>query len=1367
MANRYSDNRVDHLTVKSVDNNNTNSDNIQSSTTQYHPNISKPHGYYYAVDHGTKHGSTYHMNVVNENCVYEPTGYSKKILDFKTEPCNSELISTQEIADYDRSTYLRPEYLDLVKLPKSDSSSQSESNNSSEDEHTRINYEPSVDSQYVRGQDKLASGIVIGSSPEKLIYDYSSLDFGVEDPIWSIDSERRYKTSGYLEPISERLSSSYNSSRSFSPRCDSDFRQDDSVVNEKTKPYIDMTNRVRESAGTPSSFNVFDNNKSRIISPNSRQSSFTKSQPSSPMVYKMPPRAFSARDSITSDRSSRLDPHTYQSYAAGILYSTGKSEQFLKLQKHFAVLERISDIEVKTKDPKFGTLPRTRFKTSITDSVDSQYDYDKDDELGYLYAELEEAQKKREFLYSVSDKNSVPWTPDKDTGLLKKEKSLGDLRSSYLNQDSNYCPKPAFTLETEDEFRREQEFLDLYDKYKYPDLVEEDLSSSLSLPYQDFKNNHSNNRYLYNDPVTADDDVANMDSVKKLSKSEPNINKIPLHHVNSLIKETHKPTSENLKNSDSPKQSNFGITKNASSFVKAEPNQLFDIKAPETFSKPPVDEPKLKPLTYTGSRINWSHMEANPLFSEEKTHPDTNDFADTFAKTTYVEESPSKNIARSEVSNTKTEPSVFVVKDLRSLAENNEFSLSKFAQMKRSKSCQEMKPIDKIVRKHKAPVPLPASQVNKERPPNPVSSHNLQISDPDYIFKYRDMGNAGASQERVTEIKKLAFPEKLELMQKLNDEKNRELEKSILVSSASVAHLASATHMESAESTSPWEETTNDNERYTTHSLPNRKRQVSGNSIFHKQAPRPFKAANNDDISEHPPAYSSIMTPRAKSPLITSPALSNQEPFASLPNHNTTHTNNTNPTGTLRRWQPQNLADLNSSISSNFVNSSTETFIVNSDEDLSASQTSSLVSKRRDNYQTNSSLEKSRSEPDLVITDYGPNRPRSAKSQVNVNQEDKKPNWRRTIGVEYVNEPIEAHLPRTISGDFEDVRKKWNDGKWNSFGRSQSSESPTSLDNYNTNESADVETENLRNSRYIPSNNRDLYEDTKKSMIIKTPSKYNYEPYLPPSDIVNEVTKVTEGRKLMQPKPKNRTPSSVSRLTLEYFDQLGGEWKYGNKRSLNSNNEPSNVKNLNPISLVKPNTNEIYSQSHTVPIVSSYVNDTSQSPNGFHDSHSQYNSLPNTRRYEEREKPVPTRRSGKPIPNHQYVNGNITDQDKLLHTSANMPKPILRNSNKNHIDNQEMNGSSSNKIPLSSPKTAISSPKLVSRTASSSRIPPPPTRKVPPAPRSTTSSHASSRSDHQYHHHSHHQATNLPTANNTGTNNYFTITHHTVQYTML
>lgn len=130
-------------------------------------------------------------------------------------------------------------------------------------------------------------------------------------------------------------------------------------------------------------------------------------------------RSFSAHGSVCSDRSSRLDPHTYSSYTAGILQSSGRSEKFLKLQKHFAVLERISEIVSLKNSPEYGNL----------------YKHDElaKDELNELYEELEEANQKRYFHYSVSGKNYSRnrWNPNADRGLSIKEKSLGDLKAVY------------------------------------------------------------------------------------------------------------------------------------------------------------------------------------------------------------------------------------------------------------------------------------------------------------------------------------------------------------------------------------------------------------------------------------------------------------------------------------------------------------------------------------------------------------------------------------------------------------------------------------------------------------------------------------------------------------------------------------------------------------------------------------------------------------------------------------------------------------------------------------------------------------------------------------------------------------------------
>ncbi|KAI8796874.1 sorbin and SH3 domain-containing protein 1 isoform X45 [Biomphalaria glabrata] len=119
----------------------------------------------------------------------------------------------------------------------------------------------------------------------------------------------------------------------------------------------------------------------------------------------------SASFSVTSDRSSRLDPHTYQSYAAGILYSSGKSEKFLKLQKHFEVLGRISELEEKTKN-----------QLACRQEVNSEEGFDDIEEMTELLSELADAQNKKEFFYNTTDTDKFHWRQTKEKDL---QKSLG------------------------------------------------------------------------------------------------------------------------------------------------------------------------------------------------------------------------------------------------------------------------------------------------------------------------------------------------------------------------------------------------------------------------------------------------------------------------------------------------------------------------------------------------------------------------------------------------------------------------------------------------------------------------------------------------------------------------------------------------------------------------------------------------------------------------------------------------------------------------------------------------------------------------------------------------------------------------------
>ncbi|KAK3089502.1 hypothetical protein FSP39_004125 [Pinctada imbricata] len=162
----------------------------------------------------------------------------------------------------------------------------------------------------------------------------------------------------------------------------------------------------------------------------------------------------SLRGSVTSERSSRLDPHTYQSYTAGLLHSSGRSEKFLNLQKHFAMLERISEIEQENESFSSSSRPLSYHSGSKVIN---------DDELHDLYFELEEAKKNKEFFSKKPDQVSKQWNPNADRGLLNKEKSFGDLRHKFDN--SSEYSEDSFRRSSRRETRNEK-FSKLAEKFR-------------------------------------------------------------------------------------------------------------------------------------------------------------------------------------------------------------------------------------------------------------------------------------------------------------------------------------------------------------------------------------------------------------------------------------------------------------------------------------------------------------------------------------------------------------------------------------------------------------------------------------------------------------------------------------------------------------------------------------------------------------------------------------------------------------------------------------------------------------------------------------------------------------------------------------
>lgn len=175
---------------------------------------------------------------------------------------------------------------------------------------------------------------------------------------------------------------------------------------------------------------------------------------------------------MSSEHTSRLDPHAYQSYAAGILHSSKRSDKFLRLQKCFTILNRIAKIE------KQYNITSSVLKKSGCSNVPQRVRQ----VLKQLYTELDEAQSKNEFFFSSN--KSKHWTPDEDYELKLQQKSLKDrcavydLHQKSLNANSKQKPGMLYDI------KRELSFDELFAKYQDLDreLIREKMSHASSLP---------------------------------------------------------------------------------------------------------------------------------------------------------------------------------------------------------------------------------------------------------------------------------------------------------------------------------------------------------------------------------------------------------------------------------------------------------------------------------------------------------------------------------------------------------------------------------------------------------------------------------------------------------------------------------------------------------------------------------------------------------------------------------------------------------------------------------------------------------------------------------------------------------------------
>ena len=302
--------------------------------------------------------------------------------------------------------------------------------------------------------------------------------------------------------------------------------------------------------------------------------------------------------------SSRLDPHSYQSYAAGILNSARRSEPFLRLQKHYATLERIKDIEDQTElvnarygKERFNTLdvrsqslgalaPQSRDDSLLL----SKYRLDNLWELKELYAELDEAQEDHEFFYDNKNLENIQWKPWADAGLLTKHLTIEDLQRLYkMGENLNYYSKHRKQMtEKEKGFKRQLSFSKLRERYHNLDEQTQKMriwdeifnspfcrrgssaSSTVSTPTGSYIEKQENSKKVakhfrpsfgYNINDRGNKYEMHVQKMKHLSKSMPELPKLNIHVRSESVplKIQNQPSSQTqqLTRSDSFKQSHF------------------------------------------------------------------------------------------------------------------------------------------------------------------------------------------------------------------------------------------------------------------------------------------------------------------------------------------------------------------------------------------------------------------------------------------------------------------------------------------------------------------------------------------------------------------------------------------------------------------------------------------------------------------------------------------------------------------------------------------------------------------------------------------------------------------------------------------
>lgn len=875
-----------------------------------------------------------------------------------------------------------------------------------------------------------------------------------------------------------------------------------------------------------------------------------------PLTYDFSRKPRSNRSSVSSDRN-RVDHSTYQSYTAGLLHSSGKSEKFLKLQKHFAVLERITALEEKARLQ--GIHHGESGDLGPEGDMFAKYDVQSREELQWLYQELNEARRNEEFFYDLQKLAVYQWKPSKDFGLKKKGKSLNDLRKVYEHgdsEDATTCSSPFSDSFFKNAMEAER---NKFKNKSTPSGQKIKVSATKSSSSQTSPKPIQRPLYGTNIPEQLDDYEIIVEAKKQMNKQGHNEH-LHVRSISSPYTDIADDGNSSLghRRSDSSKGSLF-----------ARPSEF---SQSERRSKPTVAE--VTPVRRQGkqksprrakilsgphdfaSRVTDTETVARPMQSNLQIYNSLEN-PQYQATVTFDEGIPARKLSRGRSSD------FMISKD----ADGNYIVTSVDRSQNRSQPLGNLDS-SRSPRVSTVESPLKASKTLKEdfEPPDNSSS-----SKESFKTKFGESDSRGQSSNSVslsqrhdptnlTDVSRCPPPPprrsghyqsfrhsgvdktpvaSVRSAVKTFEHQQDDVENSqILVPtqfsrSRTVPDLLSSQALPEAPERKLAEQAKSSSDRDVSqlaNSSGDQKGPMLKAPTRDKYTPvttfsQPkFKVRNLRPLAENNEFCESMFFPKHVKPTsaadqMPEPVLHNPVTSKTFQSKYKPESNTTDDMKICGSWQKNMVEEKKCALEQRrHSTSSTDTFIVKESDD-EVDEMPLNVTYTKDNFTS----ARSKSEPDLSEAEEEPVRPRSAKSTADL----KDP-------YDTLNQSGRHCIPRTISGNLNELQKKYP----YKFPQGRGNQGTKYKQDYNP------QTEN-------PNTNVEHKQEL-------------YEGYMPPDEIVKDMMKSQELYKRKEPKEKPKTPSDVSKMTMNYLQEIGQEWSLSKDKQRNS---PLSIASQEPVSL--------------------------------------------------------------------------------------------------------------------------------------------------------------------------------------------------------